>query len=553
MPRRLIALYCAITVILAYPLSIDPARRVVSVAPDTDLFMWTMAWDAHALVTHPLHIFDANIYYPQARTLAYSENLIGSAIVAAPILWLTGNPVLAMNLVALLASVLCGIGACLLARRLGASPAAAALSGLVFAFAPPRFLRFDQLHLIAMQWIPFALSSLHAYLSEGRRRDAWLTVLFVTLQVLTSGHGAVFTMVAFALVLAWHVAFRGPLEPRRVFRDIGWPGVALAMPVLASMVPYLMVQREMGLRRTLEDWAVPASSFLASPTHVQVALLSLIPAATRINATAGAYLFPGFLPIVLALLAFVGPAMPGSGGTSQLRLRSRLAAPRVCYAALTLIALWLAAGPPIGLWPLVYWLPGLNFIRAPSRFVILGILGLAMLAAFGFDRLAARLSQPRWLPVLVGALLVAEFAASELDTEPYRVEIPAVDRWLATQPPPFAVAEVPLPDSRDLNRRERRQTLFMLHSMAHWQKTVHGYSGLRPPLYDELYRQLLRFPDEESLSALEHLGVAYVVVHHDLYEPDEWTAVAAKLESFSQRLRLAHEDPSGRVYALTRR
>jgi len=27
------------------------------------------------------------------------------------------------------------------------------------------------------------------------------------------------------------------------------------------------------------------------------------------------------------------------------------------YALLTMVSVWLALGPPIGLWPLVYWLP----------------------------------------------------------------------------------------------------------------------------------------------------------------------------------------------------
>ena len=194
---------------------------------------------------------------------------------------------------------------------------------------------------------------------------------------------------------------------------------------------------------------------------------------------------------------------------------------------MTLLSLWLSAGPPIGLWPLVYWLPGLNFIRTPSRFMLLAMLGLAVLAGIGFERLSARVSRSRLLAMAVGALLVVEFAAFPLGVEPYRVEIPAVDRWLAAQPTPFVVAEVPLPDSRDVNRRELRQTLFMLHAMAHWQKTVHGYSGLRPPLHDALYRSLLRFPDEESLASLERLGVTYVVVHTDLYETGEWPAVEA--------------------------
>src|SRR4029077_2937901 len=101
----------------------------------------------------------------------YSENLIGSGLVAAPILWLTDNPVLALNVVSLLSCMLCGLGAYVLARRLGMGPSAAALSGIIFAFSPPRFFRLSQLHLTTIQWLPFGLASLHAYFDRGRKSD----------------------------------------------------------------------------------------------------------------------------------------------------------------------------------------------------------------------------------------------------------------------------------------------------------------------------------------------------------------------------------------------
>ena len=77
---------------MALPFSLSPGSRVLADVPDTHLFIWTLAWDAHAFLNQPLQIFDANIYYPFANTLAYSENLIGSAFFAAPVIWLTGNP-----------------------------------------------------------------------------------------------------------------------------------------------------------------------------------------------------------------------------------------------------------------------------------------------------------------------------------------------------------------------------------------------------------------------------------------------------------------------------
>ena len=90
----------------------------------------------------------------------------------------------------------------------------------------------------------------------------------------------------------------------------------------------------------------------------------------------------------------------------------------------------------------------------------------------------------------------------------------------------------------------------MIHAMAHWQKTVHGYSGLRPPLHAELYSQLVSFPDEKSLSTLSDLGVRYVVVHTDLYPAGEWPIVEERIGRFPQRLHLEHAEGAGRAYSL---
>ena len=104
-------LFALLTMAFAYPLSLRPHRSLPADDPDSHLYMWTLAWDAHAFSHQPLSIFDANIFYPNRDTLAYSENLIGSAIFSAPVLWLTGNPILAVNFVSLLSCVLCGLGA----------------------------------------------------------------------------------------------------------------------------------------------------------------------------------------------------------------------------------------------------------------------------------------------------------------------------------------------------------------------------------------------------------------------------------------------------------
>jgi len=258
-----------------------------------------------------------------------------------------------------------------------------------------------------------------------------------------------------------------------------------------------------------------------------------------INETARAYLFPGFIAVVLAAY-----------GVATCR-RSGLNAP-VFYGLLLFLSVWLVAPSPIGLWPHVYWLPGLNLIRAPSRFMLLGLLAVAVLAGFGFDRLAERLAPARseLLAAFVAVLLIGEYATMPLGTDPYRVEIPSVDRWLASQPHPFVVAEVPLPDPSNMGRSERRQTVYMLAATAGWWMTVHGYSGFVTAANLDLYRRLATFPSDEAVRSLETTGVTYLVVHSDDYAPGEWPRIDAGLNEFRNRLTLVHAESGGRVYAV---
>ena len=96
--------------------------------------------------------------------------------------------------------------------------------------------------------------------------------------------------------------------------------------------------------------------------------------------------------------------------------------------------------------------------------------------------------------VAFGVLLVAEFAAMPFDVVPRVLEIPPVDRWLAGRQEVRAIAELPEPNPANLSRSERWHTTYMLHSTAHWKKTVDGYSGIRTSLHEAVVREARRVP-----------------------------------------------------------
>ena len=529
-PRRLLLVsvaYAALTFVMAYPLSASPGSTVVADAPDTHVYIWTLAWDVYAFLHQPLRIFDANIYHPFPHTLAFSENLIGSAFFAAPFIWLTGNMVLGMNMAALITCLLCGIGGYLLARALHLRPGPAFLCGLVYAFAPPRFFRLGQLHMTAVQWIPFTLAFLHIYFERGTRRHLLLAVACFTLQVLSSGHGAAFTAVAIALLIAWRVLFGQPLAIKQWLRDFGATGAYLLAPSIVMLFPYRLVREQGGFRYGYGDEVMPnTASFLASPTQLHMYLQREWLGHGTLNDTADAYLFPGILVLITAVVA-VAAWRPASRAAWRDQATG-------FYAFLGLVSLLMFAPPPFDLWRVAYTLPGFNFIRMPSRFVTVVVMCLGVLLAAAVDRLTGTLSRTA-RAIVVGAIavvLLAEYVSYPFPAVPYSVDIPAVDRWLDTQPKPFVVAEMPVPSPGNWGAHERMHVESMLHATAHWQKTIHGYSSLRRPLHTRVYVELTAFPDERSVANLQELGVNYVIVHTDKYTGDRWREVESQLARF---------------------
>ena len=102
---------------------------------DPALVAWIMSWDVHALVTHPLHLFDAPIFWPRTLTLAYSDLMLPAAPFYGLLLLVTGSPVAALNLMVLLLMVGTQVTTYLLAKRLTGRDDAAVLAALAFTFS----------------------------------------------------------------------------------------------------------------------------------------------------------------------------------------------------------------------------------------------------------------------------------------------------------------------------------------------------------------------------------------------------------------------------------
>src|SRR5688572_27317331 len=93
-----------------WPLALHPRSTVVHDTGDALLVTWLLWWSTHVV---PLTTawWNAPAFYPSAGVFAFSENMLGLAPIAWPVLVLTGSPLLAYNTAFLLSFVFSGLGA----------------------------------------------------------------------------------------------------------------------------------------------------------------------------------------------------------------------------------------------------------------------------------------------------------------------------------------------------------------------------------------------------------------------------------------------------------
>lgn len=138
--RVLVPLYAVVAAALTWPLTLhlgshlaygsEPATTVPS------FNLWTQRWNQHMVGSGLSGYWDAPRFHPATGTFALSEPQPLTGLVFAPISWVTGNPVLAFNVVALAVFVLNGLFGARLARHLGVGAAPAALTGVLAMGTP---------------------------------------------------------------------------------------------------------------------------------------------------------------------------------------------------------------------------------------------------------------------------------------------------------------------------------------------------------------------------------------------------------------------------------
>lgn len=489
-------LFVALSVVHTWPLASAPGTLSRVDNGDMLLNAWAMAWVAHQLPRDPLHLFDANIFWPERRTLAYSEHLVLQGILGMPVRALGGSPVLSHNLVMLAGFALTGWAFCLLVRRWTSSWPAGLVAGSLAAFNAHTLTRLAHVQAVHLEFFALALFALDRLLRYRRLGPAVQLGLSVALQGLTSLYLLVFA--AWAMVFVGLARLDAWARPRRL-RLAGLTAAAVIVAGVLSLpfvVPYYKVRQELGFSRSSRDarfYAASWEDFVSTGARVHYAAWSRRYFPRAKNAT-----FPGVVALSLA-----GLALARRRGWQDGRCRMVL--------AMGVGGVLMSVLPRMPIYPWLHeHVPMLQVVRATSRFGILALLGLAVLAGFGVRDLRLRWRGRRHWPLVAAGLVIL------VNAEAFRAPlwyarfqgIPKVYETLQREPG-AVVVELPLPRIRQFFGNAS----YMLNSTSHWRPLLNGYSGFIPPSYAVSRRAVADFPQAASLVALHALGVTHVVVH----------------------------------------
>lgn len=486
---------------------------------DGRLIAWLISWDIQMIFNDPLGVFDANIFYPNKNTLAYSEHFIGGSILATPVFLLSGgSPVASFNFLMITGFVLNAFSGFVLSRYLTKNYYASLIGGIIMGFASYRVISYAHLQNMLVFYIPFAILALIKFKETKQKR--WLVLLGFCLfmQSFTSWYHMVFIFLAIGLFILYYYLYTKEL----VFKDFKYllsTFIIVIALLLPFAVPYLKFSSESEASYSIADqkaYSADFGGYLLPPpnTIIEDKITSEIGIqkvrwAENIN-------FLGYSAIFLAVIGIFS-------FDRRSKLKIKINKKILIFGLVLLVFGILSFGPFLHLFdkqyriPLPYLLiyyiaPPLRFIRAVSRYSTVVVVMLSVLSSFGYVKIINRLKTKSKvyvyvLTLLIGFIILFEYYPATKLNPQVDVENPLVYEYIKDSEDIVALVELPIHVDPFVT------TGYIYNAGIHFKPIVNGYSGYQPPEY--IFTQLI-LKDNASdigLKYLYDLGVSHVLIN----------------------------------------
>lgn len=551
---------------------------------DSRLIYWILNWGYHVLFEqrHPLGFWNANSFYPNNLTLAYSDSLLSAQLLFAPLRML-GLPPLACLYLTL--AGLCVIGTMLtyyaLGRIGGFSFAERALIAFSahFSLSITSFLVHYQ--LFGFQLAPSFFLFLYIYLRDFELKHLLFALVLYAAGITFAMYLAPMLFVLSALmtlpVAIRQIKTRGVAQ---VLRRIGVRGLIITATIALTLYfvqfrPYLQVNQEFP-KQSFEETSIYSADLNSLFTGVSGFSYWY---GTLGYSTYGAWeyaFFPGYALLTFGLLYFpllatarmrrsdsAAEASPHAGalGESPSSINKGIDTDLIlCLVILFLASLVLSWGPLYKLdhsvkFPFYYLaglIPGLDNIRAPGRFGMFVGLPLGVFSV-AFLRLISVPGRRRVLLPILALILIGVESFPKFPVTPFSVDRDGVYKQVSQAiRPGTPLLELPV-QGKDHFETIKVAMEQMDGSTIHWGRMVVGYGSKTTPQYQELVHLdgLVTKGATEPTQILEfgrRLGISDYLIRLNRYPlpmAEEWLKASHEIGT-----RIVYEDANTILFEL---
>lgn len=509
-----------------------------SLIPGDGLFTyWTMSWDVHSLLHDPGNLFNANIFYPNQNTLAYSEGLFAPALMALPLFLALGNMLVVYNLMIFFSYILAAWGGYKLAKYYTENNYASFIAGLIFGFSTFRIMSMGHFQNIMIFWMPFAVLYLQKCLDTKKRKYIVYFALLFSAQMLSSWNmGAFFALfIAFFLAANWRLIYDNFFS----FAKDGLIALVIIIILVAPFAyPYFKLHQE-------THFSYPKQEIVNGSADIGGYILPL-PGTFMSHVTAFLgiekkhweenFNFLGYFSLVLIAYYFI---------ISKIRIRAK---EFKIYLIGIPIFIILSFGPILRFVPSIkipslYYLamPALGFVRTPSRLSIVVLLCVSVTIAYIINSIRINNRKIKiFLGILAPLFILYEFWIPH--GSPFmNTSCPEVYSVIKNDNLVSAIVEMPIHEKPD------GALYYIYYSTCHFKPIFNGFSGYFPKKYSAYSKKMRKFPEEKSIDFMKSIGISHVLLHLNDFEE---SARKPLLEAIRQNNELEIEYQKGQNYLI---
>jgi hypothetical protein len=480
-----ILLYLLLTLIATFPAVKSLSTRFIG-GGDTLVNAWNLWWIRWAVTYKgqtPFHT--SMLYHPDGVSLAYHTlNLFNGclAILFQAVLGL--NLITTFNVISLLTFVSSGLSMFVLVRSMTESPTAGLIASLIFTFSPYRVGRvlFGNLDLYSTQFIPLLVW----FLTRMNQTYRWLYAVGAAIALSLTGWCSLELgfgtgiLTAFLFVLDLYGAKQLAVRLKR------W--VLFALLTCVFMSPFVLpMARDYQVFRDQTDQSEAAAwnsadllGFFMPDSATQPLIKRVVP---ELIGREIDQIYAAFYGNLAEKTVFLGYTVLAMTVISLCVVRSNAVRGWLLIAIMFFV---LCLGPVLHVagrdvwsplpYALFFRLPLLKFGRSPSRLAIFLMLALAIIVGCGCAALERRWKWFKWVTILIGILIFAEFLVIPIPLDSRAVSIPSYYDLLAEEDRELAVLDIPI----DLYGAQGPAAQYMLYQTVHQKPIVGGYISRTP-------------------------------------------------------------------------